>query len=404
MKCQLNRNKQALLLSLVGCIMPFSAHAVDASEAPVPGTGNIVQQFSDHELIRDKLSVVVEHNYFDWSNDQGGSGRQSITPITFVYRYGGLDFGLRRAYIDSVNTSQGKEGEVSTWSDTSFSVAYSFKEISWPVRINIDYNQPNGKASLAGVEKNAIMDGQLVQQTRFGEGENIAVGIGVTHAFSEKNIFGGGLSFLKRGQFSPNRDIANTQIDPGDDTVATLQWQHNEQNWMVIGGLIYTQSGVTQRGGVDYYKKGDRTDVNLTGVYAISNTQKIQTNLRYSTQAPDRYINSLGYLQQESANSNGNSTYLNLDWSKVWEGKHTFHVTADYLQIDANSYDQLNDLFNAGRNKVGVGLGYDYAFSPKSRISVVAKTYEMRDKATPATLRDTKYTGNNVNVNLSHSF
>jgi hypothetical protein len=344
------------------------------------------------------------HNYFDWKNDQGGSGRQSITPLTFAYHHEGFDFGLRRAYIDSVNTSQGREGKVSTWSDTSLSAAYTFKELSWPVRINIDYNLPNGKASLAGAEKNAIMDGSLVQQTRFGEGENIAIGIGVTHAFSEQDIFGGGLSFLKRGQFSPNADIANTQLDLGDDTIATLQWQHNEQNWMVIGGLIYTQSGVTQRGGVDYYKKGDRTDVNLTGIYAISNTQRIQANLRYSTQAPDQYINSLGTLQQESANSNGNSTYLNLDWSKVWEGKHTFHVTADYLQINANSYDQVNDLYNAGRNKVGVGLGYDYAFTPKSRVSVVAKTYEMKDRATPATLRDTKYTGNNLYVNFNHSF
>lgn len=336
--------------------------------------------------------------------DQGGSGRQSISPLTFAYRHEGFDFGFRRAYIDSVNTSQNREGRVGTWSDTSLSAAYTFKNLSWPVRINIDYNLPNGKAGLAGSEKNAIMDGQLVQQTRFGEGENIAVGVGVTHAFSEQNILGAGLSFLKRGQFSPNSDIANTQLNPGDDTILTLQWQHNEQNWMVIGGLIYTQFGVTQRGGLDYFKKGDRTDVNLTGIYAINNTQRIQANLRYSTQGQDRYVNSLGTLQQESANSNGDSAYLNLDWSKTWEGKHTFHVSADYLEIVANSYDQVNDLYNAGRKKVGVGLGYDYALTPKSRISIVAKTYEMKDKATPATLRDTKYTGKNIYFNLNHSF
>lgn len=401
----MKKNKPLLVLGIGAHLISFNAYAVDASTAPTPGTGNIIQAFADHELIKDKLSFIVEHNYFDWKNDQGGSGRQSITPLTFAYRHEGFDFGLRRAYIDSVNTSQGREGKVSTWSDTSLSAAYTFKELSWPVRINIDYNLPNGKASLAGAEKNAIMDGSLVQQTRFGEGENIAVGVGVTHAFSEQDIFGGGLSFLKRGQFSPNADIANTELNPGDDTTATLQWQHNAQTWMVIGGLIYTQAGITQRGGMDYYKKGDRTDVNLTGIYAFSNTQKIQANLRYSTQRPDLYVNNiLGRLQQESANSNGNSTYLNLDWSKTWQEKHTLHISADYLEISANSYDQVNDLYNAGRNKVGVGLGYDYAFTAKNRLSVVAKTYDMRDKATPATLRDTQYTGNNVYVNFSHSF
>lgn len=413
----MNKNIPLLALGVSTLFISLNAHAVDASnapvpgttdvdasDAPVPGTTDIVQSFADHELVKEKLSVIVEHNYFDWKNDQGGSGRQSITPLTFAYRHEGFDFGLRRAYIDSVNTSQNREGRVSTWSDTSLSAAYTFKNLSWPIRINVDYNLPNGKAGLAGSEKNAIMDGQLVQQTRFGEGENIAVGVGVTHAFNEQNIFGTGLSFLKRGQFSPNRDIANTQLDPGDDTILTLQWQHNEQNWMVIGGLIYTQSGVTQRGGLDYYKKGDRTDINLTGIYAINNTQKIQANLRYSTQAQDRYVNSLGTLQQESANSNGDSIYLNLDWSKTWEGKHTLHVSADYLEIVANSYDQVNDLYNAGRNKVGVGLGYDYALTAKSRISIVAKTYEMKDKATPATLKDTKYTGNNIYANFNHSF
>ncbi len=401
----MNKNKKLWALGVGAYLISFNAHAVDASAAPTPGTGNIIQAFADQQLIKDKLSVVVEHNYFDWKSDQGGSGRQSITPLTLAYRHESFDFGLRRAYIDSVNTTPNRQGNVGAWSDTSLSAAYTFKELPWPVRVNIDYNLPNGKASLAGTQKNAIMDGSLVQQTRFGEGENIAVGVGVTHAFSEQDIFGGGLSFLKRGQFSPNADIANTELDSGDDTTATLQWQHNAQTWMAIGGLIYTQAGVTKRGGLDYYKKGDRIDTNLTGIYAFSNTQKIQANLRYSTQRPDLYVSSItGMLQQESANSNGDSTYLNLDWSKTWQEKHTLHVTADYLEINANSYDQVNDLYNAGRNKVGVGLGYDYAFTQKSRVSVAAKTYEMKDKSTPATLRDTKYTGNNVYVNFSHSF
>ncbi len=399
----MNNNRQLWVIGLSASLISFQSLAVDAS--PVPTKYMIIGDISDLPLVKDKLSVIVEHNYFDWKSDQGGSGRQSITPLTFAYRYANFDFGLRRAYIESINTTPNRSGRVSAWSDTSLSAAYTFKQLSWPVRINIDYNLPNGQAGLAGAQKNAIMDGSLVQQTRFGEGENIAAGVGVTHAFTERDIFGAGLSFLKRGQFNPNLDVMNSAINPGDDAIATLQWQHNTQTWMVIGGLIHTQSGVTKRAGMDYYRKGARTDVNLTGIYAFANTQKIQANLRYSTQRPDHYINNVtGMLQQESANSNGNSTYLNLDWSRGWAGKHTVHISVDYLDITANSYDQINDLYNAGRNKVGVGLGYDYAISPKSRISVTAKTYDMKDRATPATLRDTKYMGNNVYVNFSHSF
>ena len=379
--------------------------AVDASPAGAPAARTPLESFSENAYIKDRLAVHVEHNYFDWHDDTNRSGRQNITPVTLTYSYNNLDFGLRRALIESTNTSPGREGSVATWSDTSLSASYTLKNLSWPVRFSLDYNLPSGKATLSGSEKNAIMDGSLVQQTRFGEGENITPGIGVTHAFGEKDVFGAGLSFSKRGAFDPNGDVINDEIDPGDETIATMQWQHGEEKWLVIGGLIYTNSGVTQRGGLDYYKKGDRYDANVTGIVALPSEQRLQASLRYSTQRPDQYINNIiGRLQQESANSNGDSTYLNLDWGKTWHGAHTFHAIADYLEIRANSYDQINDLYNAGRVKTSFGIGYDYAISRNGSVSVQAKQFEMTDRATPATLRDTRYRGNGVYLNLNHSF
>ncbi len=391
----------------VACFIGYigQAWAVDASPAAAPAARAPLKDFTESQYVKDRLAVHLEHNYFDWRDDTNRSGRQSITPVTLTYRYNDFDFGIRRAYIESVNTTPGRTGSVATWSDTSLSTSYTLKNLSWPLRFSLDYNLPNGKATLSGSEKNAIMDGSLVQQTRFGEGENITPGIGVTHAFGKKDVFGAGLSFVKRGAFDPNGDVINDKIDPGDETIATMQWQHTEEKWLVIGGLIYTSSGTTQRGGLDYYNKGNRYDANLTGIVALLNEQRLQVNLRYSTQRPDQYINNItGRLQQESANSNGDSTYASLDWSKTWQGKHTLHVLVDYLVIRANSYDQINDLYNAGRNKTSVGLGYDYAIGPKSRVSVQAKMFEMTDKATPATLRDTQYKGNNVYLILNHAF
>ncbi|MDP2786837.1 MAG: hypothetical protein Q8O79_02000 [Pseudomonadota bacterium] len=109
-------------------------------------------------------------------------------------------------------------------------------------------------------------------------------------------------------------------------------------------------------------------------------------------------------LAQEERNSNGDSVWLNLDYSKVWAGRHTLHVIADWLKIDANSYDQINNLYNAGRTKYSLGLGYDYAISQKSRISMQAKRFEMTDKATLATGRDTKYRGGSVYLVLNYAF
>ena len=177
----------------VACFIGYigQAWAVDASPAAAPVAREPLKGFTESEYVKDRLAVHLEHNYFDWRDDTNRSGRQNITPVTLTYRYndfyfGDFDFGVRRAYIESVNTTPGRTGSVATWSDTSISTSYTLKNLSWPLRFSLDYNLPNGKATLSGSEKNAIMDGSLVQQTRFGEGENITPGIGVTHASAKR--------------------------------------------------------------------------------------------------------------------------------------------------------------------------------------------------------------------------
>ncbi len=400
----MHASRTIMALAMISASIP-NARVVDAAPPAAPTVSERQAPLFDGQWVKDKLALNVEHHYYDWEDDAGNSGRQNVTPLTLTYHQGGFDAGLRGAYIESVNHSPAREGKVATWSDTSLSLAYTLRDLAWPLRFNLDYNAPTGKATLIGAEKNAIMDGSLVWQTRFGEGTNIAPGMSVTHAFGPKDIFGAGASHIRRGAFDPNGDVVNDEIDPGDESIATLQWQHSERNWLVIGGLIYTHSGITQRGGLEYYQKGDRYDLSVIGVLGLPSDQRLQTNLRYSTQSPDHYVDSItSMLAQEERNSNGNSVWLNLDYSKVWAGRHTLHVIADWLKIDANSYDQINNLYNAGRTKYSLGLGYDYAISQKSRISVQAKRFNMKDKATLATGRDTEYEGSNVYLIFNHQF
>jgi hypothetical protein len=361
-------------------------------------------------------SVIGEQYYYGWSDNLGNRGSQWITPVTFTVQKGNFDFGVRTAYInssfDGVLLLDGvkigtRKGSVSTISDTSVSLAYTFKKSAFPVRFNLDFNVPTGKATLVGDEKNAIMDGALVQQTRFGEGFNIAPGISISHAFGKKDVVGVGISHIFRGEFDPNGDVDNDKINPGNETVATLQYQHLEKNWLVIGGLIYTNYGVTQRGGLDYYQSGDRLDANATLVYSISPRHRIQFTGRYFTQGKNDVVNFLsGNLDKESANSNGNALFLNFDYGIGLDKqqRHTLHFLADYLTVNANSYDRINDLFNAGRDKFSVGLGYDCAISSQSKISFQAKYFHLSENATPVTQQAVKSDGVNLFASLNYIF
>jgi hypothetical protein len=358
----------------------------------------------------------VESYYFNWSDNFGNNGDQLVVPLTVTANTGNWDVGVRTAFINSnfngVLLLDGqkigtRKGSVSTQSDTSLSLAYNLKQSDFPVRFNLDFNLPTGKATLAGDQKNAIMDGSLVQQTRFGEGFNIAPGISVSHAFGSKDVVGLGVSYILKGQFDPNSDVVNDEIKPGNETVATLQYQHIDSNWLASGGLIYTSYGTTQRGGLDYYRSGDRLDANLTAAFVPFDGHRVQLSGRYFTQTPNTVANFLsGDLVKESANSNGNATYLGLDWSIATDPqqKGRVHALVDYLNVQANSYDRINDLYNAGRDKISVGVGYDYSFSPSTSASVQAKYFQVVDKATPITQQDIRSNGLNVYGSVSINF
>jgi hypothetical protein len=362
------------------------------------------------------MSANVESYYYNWNDKLGNRGNQVVMPLTVTYSQGNFDAGLRTAYIKSQfrgnlildGTVIGKrQGDVSTLSDTSLSLAYTMKQSKFPVRFNLDVNLPTGKATLKGDEKNAIMDGALVQQTRFGEGFNLAPGISVSHAFSPNDVVGVGLSHIIRGKFDPNGDVVNDVINPGNETVATLQYQRSGKKSLLMGGLIYTHYGTTKRGDLDYYRTGSRLDLNLTGVFQVSTRSRLQLSGRYFTQGRNNVVNFFtGSLQKEQANSNGQALYLSADWGLGLDKQQrsTVHLLADYLGVKANSYDPINDLFNAGRNKLSIGVGYDYAFSRSTRASIQAKWFRVIDKATPVTQQDVKSNGISLFASLNYNF
>ena len=358
------------------------------------------------EWITDKLSIRVNTDHYAWSGSNNSSGWQNITPITATYRLGNAEVGLRTAYIFSENTTEGRRGYVDTLSDTALSFAYTQQlPDDWNIRFNVDYNAPTGKATLTGTEKNAIMDGNLVFQTRFGEGHNVTPGIVITKVLAPSFSLGAGASHTIRGSYDPNGDVNNDQLNPGDETHFTLQGQYATPQMMFIGGAIYTKSDVTTVNHQDYFQKGDRIDVNFTGIFALPYDQTFITGFRYGTQAKDTYINNItGNFEKEQRNINGDNFYVSLEYRMKFYDNHAVKLLGDWLKFTSNSYNQFNDLYNAGREKYAFGLGYGYQFNKKSNFSASLRKFHMDDNATPATLRNTKYDGWNLSAELNWLF
>lgn len=352
------------------------------------------------------IGISLENHYYDWESKSGLKGSQYIMPLNIYYQHdNGLNLGLRTAYVHSENKSPNKLGTAAHWSDTSLNASYTtFQESEFPVRFNLSMNIPTGKATLSGSEKNAIMDGNLVWQTRLGEGFNITPGINVAHSLTENDTIGVGISHVFRGEFNPTGDVENDNINPGNDTIVALSYAHRNDRALIETGLNYQHSGTTERNNQPYYQKGDLWTAHINAQFALAEKQIIYGGYSYSYRNKDKYINqTTGNLEAEQFNSNGDTHALNLGYTYRLKDNQSLGLAFDYLKIDSNKYDQINDLYIPARHKIGAGINYQYQLSPQSNLSLSAKHFRMKDKATP-NLEAQDYRGWNVFGSINYQF
>ena len=381
--------------------LSFTAHAADGQKSPS------VPKNDWSNFAAGKLSIHADAYYYSWESDGGAKGAQFISPITFAYQKGNLDLGFRSAWVESRNKTEGLEGRVSTFTDSALSASYTQKlPLGITVRYNLDYNAPTGTAALEGIEKNAIMDGHLVQQTRFGEGHNVTPGVIVSKVINNNLSLGAGLSYTGRGAYDPNSDVENDELDPGNETRLTVQSNYGTKNVSMNSRLALQKSATTTVNGFDYFEKGDKADLSITATLkALPKQQQLTFGVGYSKQRPDTYVSRItGNFEKESTNINGDNQYAFISYARPWAGKNIFRAKANWYQQKANSYDQFNDLYNAGRVKKSIELGYDRLLNKKSKLSFSASTFRLNEKATPATLRDTEYSGEIYSLSYKYKF
>ena len=325
---------------------------------------------------------------------------QHATPVTFTYQKNNVDVGLKQAYIISENKTPDLNGRVATWSDVSLTGAYT----AFPVRLDLAMNLPTGKAKLSGSQKNAIMDGNLVWQTRFGEGFNMTSGVNVAHSFSDKHTVGLGVSYGYRGKFDPNGDVEKDEIKLGNEWNATAQYTLNTTRVRLDTSLSYKQSGVTKRGGQDYYRKGALWSADVQSSFSLTPKQNVSVGYGYSYRKKDKYINNLtGDLEVENFNSNGSSHFVNASYGHRLTPRSMIRATADYLKIGQNSYDQINVLYVPARKKWSIGGQYSQQIGQNLNASVSVKRFKMKDNASPY-LPKQDYKGWNMYATLQYQF
>lgn len=356
-------------------------------------------------------SITQEWTFIAWKSADGDlKGNQLILPLTVSTRAdpgpdSQINVAIRTAYIRSENMSSGQGGVVSTLSDTAVSAQF-LKQIGdvqgW---LAVDANLPTGKATLAGTQKNAIMDGNLVQQTRFGEGLNLAPALGLTIPIGESQI-AVGASYTYRGGFVPDADLGLT-YEPGDQMSFNAQFQHFGETWFAGVGAAYHIERTTLYDGLDFFKPGRRWEVFGEGVWQVSDIHLVTAAVRYSAITANAYFDAFtDRFVREDANSNGENWFAALEYGYAGFDWGNLVVLSDLLVRTANSYDPLNDLYLPRRVKWSVGTGVDaeLPLTADSRLSARLAYFQMEDEATPVTQNSIIYRGLQIMGSIQVTF
>lgn len=356
-------------------------------------------------ILRTQWTSDTNSEIFNWNGSCKTKGFQwfSTEKIGFSSVYSNdvtLDMALKTGCVISQSNSAGLTGTVSSFVDTTFHsmVAYDVFE-DWQPFLSFDMNVPTGKATLFGNEKNAIMDRDLVSQTRFGEGANFNPGIGVTIPLSKRLISSVAVGYNFRGAYVPDGD-SGYLYNPGNQFIATFGLNYLYDSWLVALNAIYINERQSSLGGLPYFKPGD--SYTKTGLLAYKwtprNTTKfsVAINSVKKNQITDFF--SGGYVNEEK-NSNSTVYIVSLAHTLDANDRLSYTVSASYLLRDKNQYEPQSDFFISAKKKLSTELNLQYKYNNKITATIGAGVFELNQDSTPY-LDAQHYFGVNGNANI----
>lgn len=138
---------------------------------------NLLKEYERGYDIADRKSSSfgTESKYYSWRDDKGNKGHQFYQPFYYNIVAGPWEYGLATGFISSDNRSN-DNGKVNCLTDTTLNVAFHKKAKKNDVMVfSLAVNLPTGKDALH--EFDPVMDEDLVEKARFGEGLNFTPAI-----------------------------------------------------------------------------------------------------------------------------------------------------------------------------------------------------------------------------------
>lgn len=312
--------------------------------------------------------IAQQANFKFWSLDGAGDkGWQMVAPLDVTYSVKfsektRLDLSARTAYFISENNTPGSEGRLAGLSDTVTGVTLTM-DVTPTIQpfITLDFNLPTGKTGLKGAQKNAVMDPDLVDLTRFGEGFNANLSAGVVYLIPDTSwSLTAALGFNLRGVYKADGDTQE-DYDPGDQLTALLRAQYLSDTIYGAVSVQYFDEDVSTIDGLEYFNPGNQIEVNAEITYVIDDVQSVSGSLFYTTSDKNAYFDFFtNTLIEENVDGNGDYYFGQIAYSRTVTDALGITLAATYGVRSKNDYVAADDLFVPARTYWDIRISADY--------------------------------------------
>lgn len=355
---------------------------------------NYDQLTADKEIIQKQLQPIDKASYittqsklYSWYDNKGKSGQQFYQPIGFYKLSGTNEFAVYSGYLNSrVNGG----GSVSGLMDINIYLGKIARrgDYTWTYMLNV--NLPTGHAASPA---NSIVSDDLVEKYRLGEGWNWMPGLRVSKQIGEEDAWIAEVRYNIRGAYQYDSNLPDVKVNPGDELVKTISWQHIGQSWQFLGTISHVNYTKTKEN-ILSYREGDHYDVQATYNKVLSEQDDLMVYYWYAVGNKTDYYSPLSFEPGGGLYRH----YIGTQWQRKLNDKARFSVMFNTMLSTGNNYDPLTYLSVTERNKYGLRLGYTVQLSAQEYFAFHLERFYMYDKNQSIT-----YRGNNFYLTYSKS-
>ncbi len=290
-----------------------------------------------------------------WSG-AGQDGHQVLAPLSLFFDTPLWGVSIRGAVGTSERDPGGgrPSGDFTGLTDTTLSGYYRLIVADVEIRLGLNLDLPTGVARLKTRDLAAIQDEDLALLERFGEGFDVNPTVSAYRNFGRFGI-GGGIGYLRTGEYDTTKDVPGDDIDPGDElTVTALADVFLADALRLVTSVSWTTFGSDELGGREIFREGDEIDLRASLEWRPEPWWVI-VSVRDIVRFKAERLDAAGRLRTESRNSRGNDLRGSVTVGYIFDDVWTVEGVVEVKHVLANDYPESDPLFDGGRTKVAVG-------------------------------------------------